>query len=516
MREVKLKKAFNMAICACLLVGAALILGFSFFTTIYYKMNEENDKPFYGFENIPLLVLLMGLILFGFYLLWKKGVLANYKKFAICGLIFCLAYCLLLIFSIRPLPVNDSEMLDDIISSFVKGDYSKLTNKGGYLFIWPFQLGYVFFGEMMTSFFGAGNYLAWDLIQLVSVFFTMYLLNKICMECFDDPEICGIMSLLSMGALFFYNYVTYIYGDILSMGPQTLALYLMIRYMKTGEQRYGLCSGLSIAVAVMLKTNCKITVIALIMMLLFNGIRDKDDEKKVKLSKRLLVAACMLIFVFGQQAYINNHYMKVTGLEAIPKGSPSVSHIAMGLQEDGGLEPGWFNGYNYNVFAANDYDTELTKKEAIEEIKNRLNLYIHHPFYGMRFFTRKFLSQWGDPVCISTQNLDYVSRHHEISPLGKFIVFGPGSTVITWIMNVFMTLCYLGVVIYLIRVLRKKHVSDYEMLMLLLIFGGMVFHEFWEGSSRYAMRYYIYQLPFAACGLKVLLGFIHEHKLKKI
>ena len=128
----------------------------------------------------------------------------------------------------------------------------------------------------------------------------------------------GIMSLLSMGALFFYNYVTYIYGDFLSMGPQTLALYLMIRYMKTGEQRYGLCSGLSIAVAVMLKTNCKITVIALIMMLLFNSIRDKDDEKKVKLSKRLLVAACMLIFVFGQQAYIKNHYMKVTGLEAIP------------------------------------------------------------------------------------------------------------------------------------------------------------------------------------------------------
>ena len=207
MREVKLKKIFKMAICVCLLIGAVLILGFSFFTTIYYKMNEENDKPFYGFENIPLLVLFMGLILFGFYLLKKKGVLANYKKFAACGLIFCLAYCLLLIFSIRPLPVNDSELLDGVINNFVKGDYSKLTNKGGYLFIWPFQLGYVFFGEMMTSFFGAGNYLAWDLVQLVSVFFTMFLLNKICMECFDDSEICGIMSLLSMGALFFYNYV---------------------------------------------------------------------------------------------------------------------------------------------------------------------------------------------------------------------------------------------------------------------------------------------------------------------
>ena len=54
MREVKLKKAFNMAICACLLIGAVLILGCSIFTTIYYKMHQENDKLYFKAENIPL------------------------------------------------------------------------------------------------------------------------------------------------------------------------------------------------------------------------------------------------------------------------------------------------------------------------------------------------------------------------------------------------------------------------------------------------------------------------------
>ena len=91
-----------------------------------------------------------------------------------------------------------------------------------------------------------------------------------------------------------------------------------------------------------------------------------------------------------------------------------------------------------------------------------------------------------------------------MTALGTSLVYGRGSEVLKWIMNVFMTLCYLGVLIYLINVLRKKSVTDSEMLMLILIFGGIVFHEFWEGSSRYAMRYYIYYLPFAACGLKVL------------
>jgi hypothetical protein len=516
MREVKLKKAFNMAICACLLIGAVLILGCSIFTTIYYKMHQENDKLYFKAENIPLLVISVGLSLFVFYIFKKKEIFTKNKKLMAIGLLFCILYCLILIFSIKPMPVNDSGLLDAHINSFVRGDYSQLTEKGGYLYTWPFQLGYVFFGEFMTKVFGSGNYLAWNFAQLISILFTMYFLDKICMECFEDAEICGIMSFLSMGALFFYNYVTYIYGDILSMGPQTLALYLMIRYMKTGEQRYGLGSGLSISIGVMLKTNCEIAVIALIMILFINGIGSKSDDAKVELKNRVIIALCMLVFVFGQKAYINNHYMKVTGLEEIPKGNPSVAHIAMGLQEDGGLEPGWYNGYNYRVFGDNNYDTELTKKAAVAKIGERFELFAHHPFYAARFFTRKYITQWADPVCISTQNLDYVSRHHEISALGNSIVFGVGSTVLAWIMNVFMTLCYLGVVVYLAGVLRKRHVSDYEMLMLLLIFGGMVFHEFWEGSSRYAMRYYIYQLPFAACGLKVLLGLIHEHKLKKI
>ena len=98
--------------------------------------------------------------------------------------------------------------------------------------------------------------------------------------------------------------------------------------------------------------------------------------------------------------------------------------------------------------------------------------------------------------------------------LGQSLVFGRGSEMIKWIMNVFMTLCYLGVLIYLFTTFTGKKVSDSEMLILILILGGIVFHEFWEGSSRYAMRYYIYWLPFAACGLKVLIGRFFLHKLK--
>lgn len=510
---MKLKNAFNRFVIICLTVCAALVFGYSFFTTIYYNVPDDFDRPLYARENIPLLVVSLVAVLLIFVFLYKKDIFESYKKLSAFGILFVAAYCLMLIFAIRPLPVNDSKQLDDIIQSFVGGDYSTLTEKGGYLFIWPFQLGYVAFGECVTHIFGAGNYLAWDILQMISILITVWLLYRMTWECFEDKIICGIVAILSCGALFFYNYVTYIYGDILSMAPQTAALYAMILFMKRERSKYGIMSGIFIGFAYMLKTNCLIAIIALIMTLLLSRTKN-DGVKGGNFAKKLAIVVFMLVVVFGIKNAVNAHYCKVTGLTEIPKGSPAFSHIAMGLQESE-LQDGWFNGYNYKVFGENDYDVQKTKEAAIENIKETLTDFAKRPLHGGKFFVKKFLSQWADPVCISTHNLELVSRHHDMpTTLGQSLVFGRGSEMIKWIMNVFMTLCYLGVLIYLFTTFTGKKVSDSEMLVLILILGGIVFHEFWEGSSRYAMRYYIYWLPFAACGLKVLIGRFFLHKLK--
>jgi len=504
----KIKKAFNLIIVFCLLVAAVLVLGTSIVTTIYYDYGCENDWPHYGKENILLLLLLCAGVVFVLMVLKKRGFFKSSKGPLLFGLAFCTVYCLLLILAIRPLPVNDSKTLDDIINSFMGGDYSSLTNKEGYLYIWPFQLGYVAFGQLMCTIFGIGNYIAWDLIQLLSILITVYLLYQMTWEFFGDREVCSIMAVLSVGMLFFYNYVTYIYGDILSMAPQTIALFLEILYMKRRKIGYGIVAGVAIAFAIMLKTNCEIALIALVMMLVMNLF--SSDIEKSGLVKAVFIVLIMFGLTFGVKNAVNSYYCSVTGLDSIPTGSPAVSHIAMGMQESE-LEDGWYNGYNYHVFAENGYDTEATKVAAIDNIKETLSDFAHRPLHAGRFFLRKFLTQWADSVCISTHNLDLVNRHHDNSTwLAGFLVSGFGSTIMQWVMNVFMTICYLGVVIYLVSVLRNGNVSDSEMLILILIFGGIIFHEFWEGSSRYAMRYYVYWIPFAAFGIKKLLDYIGE------
>jgi 4-amino-4-deoxy-L-arabinose transferase-like glycosyltransferase len=429
------------------------------------------------------------------------------------GLGVITAYCLLLIFGIRPIPVSDSMTLDKIINQFMEGDYSELTRPGGYVFIWPFQLGYIGFGQIMYLIFGKSNYIAWDLLQLISILITIYLIYRLTWEFFEDRIVCGIAAIISCGALFFYNYVTYVYGDILSMAPQTIALYAMVLYVKRGQKRYGLLSAVFIAISILIKTNCEITLIALLMILIGSALHQSGTKK---ILPNLAIAALMLVLVFGSKAAVDAHYAKLAGLQSIPEGNPVWAHIAMGLQESE-LEDGWYNGYNYDVFSRNNYDSEATAIEARENISQTLQSFVKRPLHAIKFFARKYATQWADSVCISTHNLDLVSRHVENQPeLAHVLVAGSGRTIMIWVMNVFMPVCYIGVIIYLFGILRGRRVSIPEMLLLILIFGGIIFHEFWEGSSRYTMRYYIYYLPFAAYGLKVLLGFICEHIKRKI
>jgi hypothetical protein len=533
-----LKKFFNGLVLILLTIASAVVFAASFFTTIYYDAHVDVDFPHYKKESILHLVISMALVFIFFFIANKKKWLES-GKLIVLALLFCTVYSLTLIVNIKPLPVDDSSLLDDALRQFSEGDYSSLKGAGGYLYTWPFQLGYFLFMQLMDFCFGHGNYYPWDIALLICILVTVFLLYKITWELFEDKRICGIMALLSFGLLCFYNYSTYIYGDIYSLAPQTFALYLIILFVKREKIRYCIWAAFFMAIAILLKTNSEITLIAIVIVLLLSVHKDDIGDngyQSYEVCKRFWVRVVLIAFVvlitWLGKGFVNSHYMKLTGLSEIPGGSPSVSHIVMGLSESE-LEDGWYNRYNYDVFAENEYDTEKTRLAATEDLKERLRFFSQNPVYFAKFMARKFVTQWADPVCISTHNLDLVSRHVENPGVLKdFIVFGKGSIIFRWVMNVFMSVCYLCVLVYLFARLRAKwtlgtelavqknsptkrtsgtelavqKVTTQEMLLLVMILGGMAFHQFWEGSSRYAMRYYIYWLPYAAYGMNVILG----------
>ena len=227
----------------------------------------------------------------------------------------------------------------------------------------------------------------------------------------------------------------------------------------------------------------------------------------------------------------------------MPEGVPSAAYFAMGMEETEG-KYGWYNGRNVGLFRDAGYDREQTVLNARETMKASIGEFQNSKRYLIRFYAGKFLSQWGDPTCVSMREMEETRRHTgELPKLVDSLIFGTGSRILQWGMNVTHSLIYLGLTVYLLSVtgsaLRRKQklrmptqngqqaqngqqtqngqqaqkqgqhlhtVSEPEILLVLFLVGGMLFHQIWEASGRYTMRYYLTMLPLAAWGICRLIG----------
>lgn len=498
-------------------VAVFLVLAVSFCTTIYYDLYQESDLPRFGRENVPLLVLLMLCVLAALYFLWNRqksratAVPVSGKRYPLSrtmkiALLWAGAVSLYMILMVRGLATNDALRLDQIVNQFMQGDFTEVTNPGGYLFVYPFQIGYVAAGQLLYVLFGASNYMVYQLLNLAAILITIRMLYQITWELFEDHIVCNLMAMLSMGLLFLFVYSTFVYGDIWSLAPETAALYLTIRYLKYHKVSDILWGGVLNGCAIVLKTNAYIALVAMVIILILDTFRSGENGKLSgkKVLQGIILAVLMVLISKGMTGMINTAYAGAIGIDTMPKGVPGSTYFAMAMQEGGG-EGGWYDGYNVNTYNQSGYDWNAANQTALAEIGQRLTEFSERPLHAGRFYVRKFLSQWADPTCISMRELELTSRHVEGQPAIMYsVIYGKGRIVFSWIMNVFQSIIYLGAAIYCIDVFRRKKLEFTQAFLILFIFGGMLFHELWEGSSRYTMRYYICLLPFAAAGLQHL------------
>lgn len=69
----------------------------------------------------------------------------------------------------------------------------------------------------------------------------------------------------------------------------------------------------------------------------------------------------------------------------------------MGLQ-DGKMAPGWWNGYNNQVYLNNNFQYDTTKKAVIEEIFHTVKSYTEDIGATISFFVKKIASEWNNPT----------------------------------------------------------------------------------------------------------------------
>lgn len=482
---------FYMIPTAVLLTANML---FSLFQTTYMELYQDTEKPLYKADSPFLLLLLAFLFLAVCAFFFKKATVSEKlcRTFEKAALYFSVVLCLLIIFIYRVRVACDSEALSNIAIDFLQGDYSSFSGDS-YLAHYPHQLGMVAFLEIIYFLFGIENFTVLQFINVIAIYAIVYFLHRITDELFHSRSVQIMLSVLCIGMLPLYLYVTFIYGDIPGMGFAVPAIYFIIRYLNTRKRLLLIPSVLCMTLAVVFKSNNSVILAAVLIILLLHAIKEKDRFS-------LLIAALLLAAPALFNTCIDTYYKRAAGLSEIPEGIPKIAWVAMGLQENEYIENGWYNSYNWATYTKCDFDSAETTRVCMESIKDSVSSFLSAPKSGLHFFYKKFISQWNDPGYQAQITNEWYSRHRDDhSSLALYLIYGNGRLILEALMNVYHFFVLLGACVFSVCSIRKRSLSS--ALLTLCVFGGYFFHMFWEAGGRYGLGYFVLCVPMAAYGL---------------
>ena len=486
----------------CYMIPCGILLAFntvfSLFQTTYMELYQEIEKPLYKADS-PVFLLLLLCIFIGlsaFYFRKRAADERLCRLFEKTALVYSVIICLLIIFIYRVNVACDSQSLSDIAVAFLNGDYSSFSGDE-YLVHYPHQLGMIGFLELTYFIFGVNNFTVLQLINVIAIFSTVYFLHRIAEELFHDFSVQIMLSVLCFGLLPLYLYATFIYGDIPGMGFAMPAIYLVMRYLNTKKRTLIIPASLCMAFAVLFKSNNSVILSAALIILVLYSISEKDWFS-------LVFAAALVLLPAAGTTLVDSYYVRASGISALPEGIPKIAWIAMGLQENEYLENGWYNGYNWVTYSECGFDAEKTTQLCMESIKESVNHFVSSPKSGLRFFYKKFISQWNDPGFQSQITNEWYSRHRDDhSPLALSLIYGNGRLILEGLMNIYHFFILLGAFAGTLFCIRKRSLP--AAFLILCIFGGYFFHMFWEAGGRYGLGYFVLCVPIAAYGFWMLI-----------
>ncbi len=488
--------------------------------SVYFALYEQNETPLYADDRSLLLLAALLLVVVAGWLLHKKmgedkkGILCAGETAGKCPLLLAAALIvagtisLVFLFLLRPQPFADSIAVSKIAEQFLQGDFSALQSAAAdgddYMMVYPFQIGFIAFLQLLYSVFGAGNYLALQLFNVIAILFMVRNLYELTGEVFESRETQTYFLWMSMGMLPLYLHVGYVYGELCGWSLAIGSFLLLFRYLRDHKKRHILWAGILLAAAIRIKSNEEIFLVAFVMILMATAFVRKKWSP-------VLLAVYMVALAVVVGTAVKAGYTKAAGISEFPKGAPKSSWVAMAMQEDEYAEFGWYNGYNRKNFVDHNYDYEAADQAAKENIRESLNHFLQNPVHAAYLYYKKFESSWDDPTFQSQITIEWESRHTEgLSAAAESILYGTGRKILYWIMNIvhFIVITLAGWRMVL-SFRKQEREKQWKMEAYLLpVFGGLLFHMIWETQCRYLIVYYCMLFPAAADGMRQLVVMI--------
>ena len=386
------------------------------------------------------------------------------------------------------------------------GDFGELL-PDGYIGAHSNQMGLMLLSYWFSFLFGSQNYLVFQIINCIAVS-VIYL------------QLAGFGTVLKMNnfgkllvqvsGFFFFPiifFTSFVYGNLIGLALSLCAINLEYAFFEKKNVKYGILSAFLIALAAMVKPNFSIFMIG---MLIYGAITIALNKSYKAAYYLVLILLFFCIQSFGTRFL----FEKMSGIE-MGDGISPYAFAAMGLQE-GGLGPGWYDGYNDLSYEMVKYDTHEQRQMAIWNIKDRLRFFADNKDEAISFFTRKTAAQWGEPtyesLFILNEKSDYAVKYSERV---WFITTVYGGAVLTRLGKVFQIIVLAGALLYLILVRRTDEYYKKLTLFMLLI-GGFFFHFVWEANGQYTILFFILLIPYAVCGYKYLRAIMQQSAVVNI
>lgn len=421
---------------------------------------------------------------------WKK-----YAPEVICGVYFLIV--LLYILNTRLLPKSDPAGLLRIAEEILNGDFHEF-EKEGYMYRYPYQSGFVFLCMAAVKLFGAQAFLALQVVNAVAITIFFYLLGRLAMIWwgYDRSQAAGFILISMAGSLPLLLYVTFIYGNLPGMALSTAAIYFQQLFLKERKAVRIFEAAVCISLAVVLKSNCLIPLVAMVIVLGWEGLTGKEKRSSI------MAIFCILVCYIAVNQATLFCMEKVTGKE-LSGGIPKTALISMGLEE-GAAGPGTENGTSNRIYEENGYDSKTADEVSKEKIASSMKQYMKNPPSLISFFARKMALQCNEPTfqCFSITG----GRESTVSvPVWlDFLIAGKGSLYLAEIMNGMHAIILFGVCVCIFSTNVKKQSLD-ELIFLIIFIGAFIFQIFYEAKSQYMLIFFFMLLPYAVQGYRVLL-----------
>lgn len=499
-----------------------LLIGIlSIFITAYIPSSYDSllEKTFYKY-NIGIFKIIFSIICILLLALFCRKAL---KKLSSELIILSIIIVSLFVFMfwvnlMRLAPTADQQAVDEIANYIIdNNNVDPYLVDGQYLSFYPFQLGISIVFSIIYRLFGK-HYMNVQYINVLCSLLNMFLLFLISKEIFKDEKIQKILAILiGIFGFHFMFFNVHVYGNIIGLTLALFATLFTLIYLRTNKIHNIVLTALLIAISIIIKSNYNIFLCGIVVILILNSIKAWN-------LKTLLVFPTLAVSIFAINS-IYNIIIENKYHTNLPKGTPMLTYVYMGMNEPTDMSPGWYNGDGIILFRNSDYNYDKTVNKTKELIANRISYFFHNPKEFASYYSQKFASTWLNPTfqtiwcsvpafrySFNPEYAEYLENHQLAISMVDYN--GKLYNIEENIFDIYQIIIFIFAGIGLF--ITSKEIELQKLLLPIIFIGGLAFHIIWETKALYVIQYYFILLPYAAFGLNYIFNKLNTLKSKKL